>query len=325
MKFISLRTIFNKINKNKNDNKENKEVSIKQKSPTLQSSPSLSPKLKRCKSFNNIKDNFLDSIKRNKSLKKSTSFKTFRSHQKPPHLKLKNNLNSEITQINEINNFLNFNLAQSTSFTTVNDFSNTEYSNNNITDETYTTIFNSLYEEYDQTDSDSCQSSNFSIKKIKNNSFNLLKDSKLPNSSISQSPFLNPFSEFKDYNNLPHEKLLLRASQIHGLSPSESLSDAIKKHRNSLYFDSDNITSNDFIDDENFIFSDSYQILPQSKSNQKPQSALPLLPIISSSKVSININNNLNEEYFDSKSLFDALANAELWDCSKITLSSYNT
>lgn len=319
--------------------------------------------IRKSQSFNDFKHNIVSSIKRSTSIRKNSYLKKSSLSNSNVNLTLdnhsnsfyKNKKNNYITNNNnnilktlpekQIENNFKTDLSQSNLSNSPNNF-------NNSTDETYTTLFNSLFNNYIDNDSDSIQSSyisNYDSNLINDNNKNLfLSNSKLPNYDIScsNSPFENPFSDFENYNDLPHEKLLLKASQIHGLSPTDSLSIAIKKHRKSLYLNS-NENNNDDNDIDN-IFDDKHNILPLPLNHNKPISSLPLLPnayspnFINPYKI-INennrndkfliddVNNELNFNDFNSndfdleeKSLFDALSNVEWWDCSKITLATYN-
>lgn len=213
----------------------------------------------------------------------------------------------------------------------------------NTTNETYTSMFNSIYADYYlDSDSESVQSSAISDKQVVPPCEYLLSSSGTPNYNIVPQilpPFPafvaeNPFADFEEYNQLPHEKLLLRASQIHGLSPTCSLSSAIKSYRRSLYCESDD---NDmFNNDDDLIFysSEKGSIVPIPET-RIPHSPLPPLPqcspLLSTPRKTTNgynlmLRNIKREEVTDleEKSLFDALSKAEWWDCSKITLVSYN-
>lgn len=213
----------------------------------------------------------------------------------------------------------------------------------NTTNETYTSMFNSIYADYYlDSDSESIQSSAISDKKVVPPSEYLLSSSGTPNYNIVPQilpPFPsfvadNPFADFEEYNQLPHEKLLLRASQIHGLSPTCSLSSAIKSYRRSLYCESDDndISNND--DDLIFYSNEKKSIVPfpQTRIPQSPLPALPQpsplfsTPCRSTKGYDLVLPNIKREEVTDleDKSLFDALSKAEWWDCSKITLVSYN-
>lgn len=338
------------------------------------SSFKINKSLRKSKSFNDLKINIVGSLRRSSSSKKrfrdDNHIQLEKVHEQPNIRSLKSKRSLPTLKERSIFDFTKLllytpNLEEKCSIYSFNNdynLNNTEPTihdtTNYTSDETYTSMFNSLYADYDSTNdsdnSDSIQSSFISNKENKTPQKYLLESSNLPNYNILSSQTLpsfpsftnqaNPFSEIDNYNYLPHEKLLLRASQIHGLSPTDSLSNAIKKHRESLYLEptksNEKYTGADIDDEMLNIFSNSNMILPSPKS-QKPLTPLPPLPPISAlpSPALItpfksqdgfyynpNVNNNdkCNNDDIEESSLFDALSNVELWDCSKITLVSYN-
>lgn len=334
-----------KINKKNSDLSPRnpfRDVEPKQKLPITSNKKGKTSTIRKSKSFSDIGQNVFTSIKRSTSYQKLSK----NLHKRNGNLRIPL-ATLEEHKIETKSIYSNDNVHTSYSIDlrepSIIDFMGEGFGHDcldeeNTTNETYTSMFNSIYADYYlANDSDSVQSSAISEKQIVSQGEYLLSSSKTPNYAITPQllpPFPsfateNPFADFDDFNQLPHEKLLLRASQIHGLSPTDSLSSAIKSYRRSLYCESGDFDfSNN--DDELVFYNDRGSILPSPKIGI-PCSPLPPLPN-GSPAYSTPYHHNLKlrsinaEEAMDldEKSLFDALSKAECWDCSKITLVTYN-
>lgn len=325
MKF-SLTSIFHFSNSNHNKDKSKyKNVNVKnnqKKSLKKSASSYFTNSQEKQKCLNNDKSvhkstSMIDSFRKNSSIKRSFS-KSFKnkSSKKIPELNLKPrnlNLYGEVIQANSDSySDFSFNNNESLTFDYF-DFDD-DTDKYNALDSSYTTngFENSLFT---NNFIDNSFNTQLSVNSDKENISPL-------NRSIINAPYLSPSPKFDlnpfmlSNNDILYKKFL-RYSHNYGLSPQESLKKTLE-------------------DDEQRNFAKSFHLL-DPPCFQKPLRPLPeAINIKDDLKDTSKIypyqhqllhfnNDNIDDLDLDETSLFDALSSVEWWDCSRVTLVSYNS
>jgi hypothetical protein len=309
--------------------------------------------LQRSKSLHDIR-NAINSIKRDPAKKKLNRKPTFLQFRPKPLLSFSNKEEEKngkiiLNQLKLENFISNINYdcecEDFTNETSIFDYANNEdlpyflHCNNfKPLKETYTNIYNQLYSEcYNDNESISTKSSIISNKENVPPSEYLLSSSKTPNFSINLStPNLNCCSTFEtklDEKHDPNPFLDCQLQLDECKFPHKNFMQNIKNNKQSdKHYRDLNNNKPDFGNSPLFLIDDKKRLF--SPKTTKPLHDLPNIPSITPSSIKssklLNVYNNLLTEKksadfdFEEKSLFDALSNVEWWDCSKVTMVSYN-
>lgn len=153
-------------------------------------------------------------------------------------------------------------------------------------------------------------------KEVKNPFISPLLQTKNP---FLDAEFMNRYSFTRGYTSPMATEKKMTATSLCSLSPTANMLLSNERERKSLYLPGEQrlyVTNGDSLKSSNFS---------RSKKPSSPLPALPyMLPLSTPSSIYFRRCENPEGTELEEESLFDGLSKAEWWECSRMTLMSYN-